>query len=152
TNTNLISSPARPGSASSRNAAFSAPIANGFKVPYLPRPETPVDQRPRTPGTPIPSTMNRLRRWSSVQHTQSPRRNSFPSSRKDGLEYLRALRAEAKLAREKGVSASMANGTPTPTRVLKTPHTSTVTQTPGVVQTPGVDSGYFNMKMNSPDV
>ena len=83
-----------------------SPAINGFRISHPLRIKTTLDQGPRTAQLPNETTP-KARRWSSF--TQCPRRHSFPSSRKDGFEYIRVLRAEAKFAREKGVSAAIFN-------------------------------------------
>ena len=92
----------RPSSSSSQRLPSPS---NRFKVPYPPiitksivdRGETSIPG-PRSPND--PSARPKIRRWSS--YTYPPRRNSFPSTHKDTLEALRALRSEAKLRKRKG--------------------------------------------------
>jgi hypothetical protein len=116
----------RPSSRRSHSSTrpLASPVTNTFKVPYQTRPRTPVE-RPRTPVHDGNS-----RRWSTSTYPQSPRRNSFPSVRKDGLEDIRLLRAEAKISRDKGLP-SIVNGTPKPK--------TTIPQTPG-------ENGYFTTR------
>lgn len=80
-----------------------SPATNDFRIPHTLRIKTTPHHGPRTPQ--LPNETPKARRWSSF--TQFPRRNSFPSSRKDGMDYIRALRAEAKLAREKAPSTAI---------------------------------------------
>ena len=95
--------PSRPSSsASQRPSTASGP----FKVPLLPKKKPSIDRadssRPRTPQL-LPDTtlFPKARRWSSYTHTVPTRRSSFPTTRKDSVEALRALRAEAKLRKRK---------------------------------------------------
>jgi hypothetical protein len=124
--TEVTNTTIRPSSRRSHSSKrpLASPVTNGFKISYLPRPRTPVE-RPRTP-----IHEGNSRRWSASTYPQSPRRNSFPSVRKDGLEDIRALRAEAKVSRERGLP-SLVNGTPKPK--------TTIPQTPG-------ENGYFTIK------
>jgi hypothetical protein len=100
--------PSRPSSSASQRPSTSS---GTFKIPFPPKTKPSLDRaetsRPRTPQL-LPSTsaadttfFPKARRWSSHTHTTLNRRNSFPTTRKDSTEALRALRAEAKLRRRK---------------------------------------------------
>ena len=91
------------------NPPFRHPLAplssvnQEFKVPYSPTKKagsTPVGHVTSLPlKTPQPvqeQNRQRFRRWSSTTNANLHRRNSFPYSRKDTLEDIRALRAEGK--------------------------------------------------------
>jgi len=124
-------------------ASTPAALTKAHRIPYPPRTKTALDQiplhRPVTPQSPIetmPSALGLRRRSSHIQSTPVQRRNSFPSTRKDSLEILRALRAEAKIAREKATS-----NLPQPSKKRKHSLTTPVPGIPGT-QSTGVD-GYF---------
>jgi hypothetical protein len=101
--------PSRPSSSASQRPSTSS---SAFKIPFPPKKKPSLDRaetfRPRTPQL-LPSTSTtadttffpKARRWSSYTNTTLNRRNSFPTTRKDSVEALRALRAEAKLRRRK---------------------------------------------------
>lgn len=80
-----------------------SPRKDNLKASLPVRPVT-IPERVANPITLSPLAdeyiVSKARRWSSL--AQFPRRNSFPSTRKDGIENLRALRAELKLAKETG--------------------------------------------------
>jgi hypothetical protein len=115
----------------------------GFKVPQLPtkpgpsKPDNPLLLPPKTPQPVCEShNLHKLRRWSSTSNANLHRRNSFPYSRKDTLEDIRALRLEAK-------KQLLANGPPS-FRIRKRSDSNTVTAS-------GVEgNGYFTLKPNVP--
>ena len=101
-----VDAPSHTSESPSTPSQHPSPTANGFRIPHPPRIKTTLDHGSRTSQLPSEATP-KARRWSSF--TQPPRRRSFPGSRKDGFEYIYALRAEAKLAREKGQSTAIFN-------------------------------------------
>jgi len=143
TNTNAAGPPA----SSEPRATSNSTTINGFKIPPLPRHKTSVSPDDTIHATKSPHVLESnvnpaLPRWSSAM-AQSPRRNSFPSTRKDGLEDLRILKAEAKLAKESSAAASIASGTFLTRRKNSIPGPVT-----GPIIATGAD-GYFTIKPDS---
>jgi len=107
-----------PSSSSQRPPSPSRP----FKVPYPPIITKSIVDRSETsipgPHSPSDSVRPKIRRGSS--YTFPPRRNSFPSTHRDTLEALRALRSEAKLRKRKG-STPQTIGSPLEEGPLLTP-------------------------------
>jgi hypothetical protein len=159
TNTNGVPTPAP----STPPASSKSATSHVFKIPPLPihKASLPLDDTPLHAKTPLPLESNgypKPRRWSASTMAPSPtRRNSFPRTRKDGLEDLRALKAEAKLAKENSAAASIINGTTRPKNsipglltgsiftaggdgyfTIKPDSRSRSTTTPGILPTPGV--------------
>lgn len=149
TNTNAY--PLLPISRPSNSSAHNPSSAmNGFKLPPPPRRTTTTEReqisRPRT--TLYDTNANpKPRQLSSL--AQSPRRNSFPSSKKDGFEGIRALRDEAKLARERGTIPIIINNSGSPTKRHKNSISGTTVN--GSSSTTTIDSnGYFTTKPSTP--
>ena len=149
TNTNASTQPAASDIPTNKMTSSS----DVFKIPALPiRKGSPVpdDTLPHIKA-PLPHELNpipKLRRWSSASiHPQNtPRRNSFPGTRKDGLEELQQLKAETKLAKEKTAAISITNGTLPTLRKnsVPSPVTGSILSAGG-----GLGEGYFNVKPDS---
>lgn len=130
-------------------------ITTSFRVPPPQGIKTSPDREkipilaPGTPQSPIEvNTAPKRRRWSSI--AQSPRRNSFPSTRKDTLDNVHAVRTEAKSARERGPPTLVVSKPGSTTRKRK--DSSPITCFNGPVHTTGIDgNGYFTPKLNPLD-
>jgi len=130
-----ISAPHQTAKSNSASSQHPSSGTNGSRIPHPPRTISTLDQVPTTLQL-LNETIPKARRWSSF--TQSPRRNSFPSSRKDGVEDIRGLRTSAKLAREKGIS----------TPIFNQPGPSAKRRKRSMSGIPSGSDGYFTIKPN----
>jgi len=153
--TNDATCPSDPSPSNNPTRPFRQPLTpslsmnQGFKIPQLPAKKSscvdePISRPPRTPQ-PFNERQNvqKLRRWSSTTDAQLNRRNSFPYSRKDALEHIRSLRAEAK----KGTNQPLSGRVSTANTSVRPRKGSGGTNS----TTTGIDTtGYFNLKPNIP--